>query len=342
MGQASLSKILVIQTAFLGDVILATSVIEKLNQHYPESMIDFLLRKGNENVLANHSFLHEVLVFDKTSGKYRNLLRLIAKIRKNHYDLVINLHRYASTGLITILSGASITAGFNKNPFSRFFSIRVKHSFKGVHEVERNHELISWMTDPGSLKPRIFPGVRNYEKVEVLKNVPYLCLAPASVWFTKQFPAEKWVQLTDEIPGHLFVYLVGSSNDRGLGEKIRLMSKNDKIRNLCGELDILDTAALMESAVLNIVNDSAPMHIASAMNAPVCAIYCSTLPGFGFGPLSDRSYIIEKEENLYCRPCGIHGRSSCPESHFRCAMDIDVRKITAKVMDEIRFTGKIS
>ncbi|HLF33037.1 MAG TPA: glycosyltransferase family 9 protein [Cyclobacteriaceae bacterium] len=342
MGHASLRRILVIQTAFLGDVILATSVIEKLNQHYPESMIDFLLRKGNEQVLANHPFLNEVLVFDKASGKYLNLLRLISKIRKKHYDLVINLQRYVSTGLITVLSGASITTGFNKNPLSRFFSIRVKHSFNGIHEVERNHELIKWMTDPDYLKPRIFPGVRNYEKVEVLKNVPYLCLAPASVWFTKQFPVEKWAQLADAIPGHLFVYLVGSPNDRDLGEKIRLSSRNDKIRNLSGELDVLDTAALMESAVLNIVNDSAPMHIASAMNAPVCAIYCSTIPGFGFGPLSDRSYIIEKEENLYCRPCGIHGRSTCPESHFRCAMDIDVSKITAKVIDEIRFTGKMS
>ena len=73
---------------------------------------------------------------------------------------------------------------------------------------------------------------------------------------------------------------------------------------------------------MNYVNDSAPMHFASAMNAPVTAIYCSTIPGFGYGPLSDIRFIVEREEPLYCRPCGLHGYDNCPEGHFKCALDI--------------------
>ena len=89
-----------------------------------------------------------------------------------------------------------------------------------------------------------------------------------------------------------------------------------------GDLSYLQSAALMSRAVMNYVNDSAPLHFASAMNAPVTAVYCSTIPEFGFGPVSDVQNIVEVEEKLSCRPCGLHGYSSCPLGHFKCAMDI--------------------
>jgi heptosyltransferase-2 len=97
--------------------------------------------------------------------------------------------------------------------------------------------------------------------------------------------------------------------------------------NLCGQLSFLQSAALMKDALMNYVNDSAPMHFASAVNAPVTAIYCSTLPAFGFGPLSDNSRVVEIRENLYCRPCGLHGKKACPEGHFRCAYDINLAQL---------------
>jgi len=78
---------------------------------------------------------------------------------------------------------------------------------------------------------------------------------------------------------------------------------------------------------MNYVNDSAPMHLASAVNAPVTAVFCSTVPAFGFGPLSDKSFIAEKKEKLYCRPCTLHGKKSCPEQHFKCAEDIQVENV---------------
>ncbi|MBC7848270.1 MAG: glycosyltransferase family 9 protein, partial [Chitinophagaceae bacterium] len=81
-------------------------------------------------------------------------------------------------------------------------------------------------------------------------------------------------------------------------------------------------AALQQDAQMNYVNDSAPMHFASAMNAPVTAVYCSTIPSFGFGPLSDKRFIVEIEEPLPCRPCGLHGRPACPLGHFNCALKI--------------------
>jgi heptosyltransferase-2 len=103
---------------------------------------------------------------------------------------------------------------------------------------------------------------------------------------------------------------------------------------LAGKLNFLESAALMEKAVMNYVNDSAPMHFASAMNAPVTAIYCSTIPAFGYGPLSENSTIVELQEPLSCRPCGIHGKKSCPETHFNCAMKIRNEQLLASLPND--------
>jgi len=100
---------------------------------------------------------------------------------------------------------------------------------------------------------------------------------------------------------------------------------------LSGKLTFMQSAALMRDAVMNFVNDSAPQHFASAMNAPVTAIFCSTVPAFGFGPLSDNSAIIETDEKLSCKPCGLHGFKSCPEKHFKCALTIRKEKILERI-----------
>ena len=103
------------------------------------------------------------------------------------------------------------------------------------------------------------------------------------------------------------------------------MSKNesDNVINLAGKLSLMQSAALMKNAKRNFVNDSGPLHLASAMNAPVTAFFCSTTPQFGFGPLSDDSKISEVE-NLDCRPCGIHGHKECPKGNFRCGNELKI------------------
>jgi len=85
---------------------------------------------------------------------------------------------------------------------------------------------------------------------------------------------------------------------------------------------------LMQGAIMNYVNDSAPLHLASAMNAPVTALFCSTIPAFGFGPLSDVRYVVETEEKLSCRPCGLHGYRACPQGHFKCALTVRVAQLS--------------
>jgi len=318
---------LIIQTAFIGDVVLATALIEKLHRYYPEATIDFLLRKGNEGLLKAHPYLREVLIWDKKIDKQKNLFDLLKKIRANKYDVVINVQRFAATGILTAFSGAGETIGFNKNPLSFLFTNRVRHIVstqeRPLHEIQRNQKLIEKLTDALPEKPRLYPSAADRQKVAQYKQAIYICVAPASVWYTKQFPAEKWISFIRKVPSGIIVYLLGAPGDADLCEQIKLKSEaGERVVNLAGKLGFLESAALQEGAIMSYVNDSAPMHFASAMNAPVTAVYCSTLPAFGFGPLSDKSYIVEVKEKLPCRPCGLHGRKACPLKHFDCAMKI--------------------
>lgn len=323
-------KILFIQTAFIGDVILATPLIESVLQKYPDALVDIIVRKGNESLLRNFPGLRRIIIWDKKNQKYSGLLKLIKEVRAERYDEVINLQRFASTGLLTAFSHAKVKTGYRKNPFSFTFTNRVEHIISKelpVHEIQRNAQLIRHLGIESTGKPVLFPSPDDYTSTETFKDIPYLCFAPASVWFTKQLPAEQWVKLANTVLNSAVVnriYLLGGPGDIELCEHIRTSINHPAVINICGSLSFLQTAVLMKDAVMNYVNDSAPLHIASAMNAPVTAFFCSTVKWFGFGPLSDISITAEINYPLYCRPCGLHGYKKCPQGHFKCAHDIDV------------------
>lgn len=322
-------KILVIQTAFIGDVVLATALLESLHQKNPNTAISILVRKGNEALFKAHPFLDQVLVWDKQQNKYGHWLQLLFAIRKNKFDAVVNVQRYAATGLWTALSGAKMKIGFDKNPFAFLFSHPIAHQSvgNGLHEIERNHALLAPIGTLPKAKPALYPSIEDEKMVKSYQAQPYLCMAPASVWFTKQFPMHQWVNLLETIPFDGPIYLLGGPGDKALNDQIIQQLQKPNLVNMAGRLSFLASAALQKNAVLNYVNDSAPMHFASAVNAPVAAIYCSTIPDFGYGPLSDTSFIIETKQALPCRPCGLHGKKQCPLGHFNCAESIELEQI---------------
>lgn len=324
---------LIIQTASIGDVILATPLIEKLRQFYPESRIDFLLKKGTEGLFKGHPKLNHCYIWDKSTDKYKNFLTILGAVQDVKYDYVINIQRFASTGLLTTFSRAGKTIGFSKNPFSVFFGKRIKHSIKKgeIHEVERNLSLIEFLSDNSFFKPKLYPSKTDYALVSQYKTAKFITVAPASLWFTKQFPEDKWVEFLSEIDEDLNVYFLGSEKDSPLCTRIIDQIKPGRCLNLAGKLSLLQTAALIKDAYMNFVNDSAPQHLASSVNAKTTTIFCSTIPAFGFGPLSDSSVVVETNEKLDCRPCGLHGLEKCPEKHFKCAYSIDKQQLLSRL-----------
>ena len=332
-----MQKILVIQTAFIGDVVLATALLESLHAQYPLAVMDVLVRQGNESLLNAHPFIHEVIVWNKKKQKYIHWLKILFQIRKANYDAVVNVQRFAATGLWTALSKAKFKIGFNKNPFSFLYTHSIKHLEieAGMHEINRNHQLIQIWGPIVLVPPKLYPTAQDLELIKKYQDQPYICIAPASVWYTKQYPLSAWVKFLQALPFDGPIYILGGAGDRIIGEKM-MKTTNKQLINLAGEIGFLASAALQAKAVLNYVNDSAPMHFASAMNAPVVAIYCSTIPAFGYGPLSDQSFIVQTQENLACRPCGLHGKKKCPLTHFNCAHSIQIQELTSPLLQVLQ------
>ncbi len=323
-----MKQFLIIQTAFIGDVILSTSVIEKIRKEYPGAEIDFLLRKGNENLLQANPQLRNLFILDKKRQKFRNVFRVIKTIRQYKYDHVINLQRFATTGVITLFSRGKEKIGFDKNPLAVFYDLKIKHKIgNGEHETERNLKTVQHLTGKGYAKPKLYPSEKDYDRVKQFKNSSFITLAPASVWYTKQFPPEKWIEFLNKSDSQYQVYLTGGPGDREACNAIKDKTTHPNVTVLAGELSLLQTAALMADAKQNYVNDSAPLHLASAMDAPVTAVFCSTVPEFGFYPVSENSKIVETQVDLDCRPCGLHGYKACPLGHFKCAHTIDIDRL---------------
>lgn len=305
-----------------------TALLEYLHHTQPATPVDVLVRRGNEGLLKGHPHVRQVLVWDKKNGKYRQLWQLLGQIRAAKYGRVVTLQRFASTGFLTAFSGAPERVGFAKNPLSSFFTKRVAHQIgDGTHEVERNLALLSDARD-ALVAPRLYPSAADEATAATYAPAgPYICLAPTSVWFTKQYPEEKWLELLAALPAGLRIFLLGGPPDVAACERLAAASARLDVENLAGKMGLLASAALMRGAVMNYVNDSAPMHLCSAVGAPVTAIFCSTVPAFGFGPLSPGAFVVETKEVLACRPCGLHGHGACPLGHFRCAYSIGVEQL---------------
>jgi heptosyltransferase-2 len=319
-------KVLFIQTAFIGDAILASALWETWHAAHPDDGIHICVRKGNEALFQGHPFLAGVHVWDKKAGlinRYQSLNGLARALRAERFDAVFTPHRHASSGWLAWRSAAAIRVGFDVHPLRWVFSHRVPHGFEeGLHEIVRNHRLVEGWTDVELPRlPRLYP--------EPLDSVSheFAVLAPASQWSTKQWPVGHWIELCDALKDEVPEFrLVGGPADAALLNQIAETTVHPHAV-VQADQGLLESAALMAQASWVLTNDSGPLHLASAVNAPTVAVYCSTVPAFGFGPLSDRARVVESAETLPCRPCGVHGKTSCPLGHFACGASITVDQV---------------
>ncbi len=332
-------NILIIQTAFIGDTILASHFARAVKTEFPNANIHFFLRKGNESVIHGLTSVDKVWVWDKAGGKTKNLMRLIGEMRKYDYHAVFNLHRHFNSGLVSLMMKSAHKIGFKQNPLSMFYTNKVNHQIPHMqnghlwHEVQRNLELLKILkpeliisNDSKKYKPEVPIQQKHLDKISEYEKVEsYFVMAPASVWFTKAWSEHKYRELTERLATMGVVYLIGGPTDFDLCERIRKDIPHTV--NLCGKLGLLDSAALMKNARRVFVNDSAPLHLASAVNAKTTAIFCSTVKEFGYFTLADDSVIIDSPEKLSCRPCGLHGHKSCPQMHFNCSEKIQIETV---------------
>ncbi len=329
-------RILIIQTAFIGDVVLSLPLLQVLRKKFPSAKIDFMLIPKTAELLKNHPDVNDVIIFDK-KGKDKGLkgmIKMIRLISRGNYDVAFILQRHFRSAVIPLLAGVKVRVGFDKSAFKFLYSHVVE--YRQIHEIERNLSLL----EPFGIKietkeiPNLYPSEdeKNYiDRLISNVNSKIVCIAPGSVWATKRWLKERFAELTKLlVKGGFVVVLIGGKEDFKLCEEIKNMCSSENVFNFCGMLSLLQSAELIRRSMLLVSNDSAPMHIAVAMRTPVVAIFGSTVPEFGFYPYGERDKIVQVE-NLYCRPCGIHGRKECPEKHFNCMKLIETERVYSEV-----------
>lgn len=338
-------RILIIQTAFLGDVILSLPMLQILKKNFPSSKIDFLCIPATSQLLNNNPYVNEVIVYDKRNSGVKGIITLIRKLKSKKYDLLISPHRSFRTALISKLTSARKSISFDKSSLSFLYDERVKYE-NNLHEIQRNLKLLqpAGISENNIVKPELFPGkeesavVNKYLSDANIKDSDrFICIAPGSVWFTKRFPKEKFVKLCDLIKDqNIKIVLTGGESDRDLCEYILNSSLNKNIINAAGKLSVLESGELIRRSSLIISNDSAPLHIANSVGTKVIAIFGATIPGFGFYPYGEKDIIVETN-GLKCRPCSIHGGDECPVKTFICMHEIDEKRIFESVLLLLKF-----
>ena len=327
-------RILIAQLGFLGDVILSTPVIAALGRHYPTAEIDFLTTKAASPLVRYHPRLTEILVYDKR-GADRGLagfLRLRRQLKSRSYSRVFSLHRSARTTLLHYLAGIPERYGFSEARFSALYSATVPRN-RAEHDVRRNLSLLKVIGASTGEAPL---SVTVPEEVEesargLVGEEPYIAIAPGSVWRTKRWTIEGFSTVSRELlrQGHRVV-LLGAGEDTAAGAVIERRAAG--VVNLIGRTDLLTSAAIVKGAGAVVANDSAPLHLASAFRRPTVALFCATVPEFGFGPWETRSVILGVE-GLSCRPCGRHGKGFCPTGTHACQRGISAGQVLQAIAE---------
>ena len=330
LSQKPLHKILVIRLSSIGDIVLTTPFLRRLNARFPDCEMHYVVRKEYASLLREHPKIARLFELDTSKGT-DELRKLRRTLCNEGYDAVFDLHNnFRSRFLCRNIHAPRHI--IRKRTFKRFLLVHFKWNFFRtiVPVPERYIETAAvYGVTPDN------EGCDLFVPSDVLENVKaklvdrgwnperrLIAIAPGSKHFTKRWPAEKFNEVMRLLMNNTGanILILGSSED-----KIHTPG-NERVMDFCGEFSLTETIAALRLASLVICNDSGLMHAATSQGAPVLALFGSTVREFGFFPYHARSRVLEIE-GLACRPCSHVGRASCPEKHFRCMNDISPQKV---------------
>jgi heptosyltransferase-2 len=334
---------LVIQTAFPGDVILTTPLIRRAAERL-QSLVDVLVIPGAAPVLGNNPHIRDVIVFDKKGKDHglRGLWRMVRILREQKYDVSYHAQASSRSALLAFLAGVPRRIGFRDAP-SAFLYTHAVASRGEPHQVERLLQLADGA--PDRREPQIYPGEAERAEVDALLKETgirgeFVALAPGAHWSTKRWPY--FPELARALAAEIPLALVGGPGDRADARAIRnALGRGTPVADAVGRLSLLGSGELIRRARLLVTNDSAPVHLASAVDTATLEIYGPTAPIFGFAARAPWSRIVEPDP-LPCRPCHHHGPAVCPLVHHKCMRDIPIARVLAEVrtlLQLLRTTG---
>jgi heptosyltransferase II len=338
-----MQKILVIQTAFLGDIVLTIPLLLNIKKKFTKTTKLYVLTAvvGNE-VLKFHDFIDKIIIYDKKGihKGLKNFLRFIKFIKQEKFDLAIIPHKSFRSTLLAFLSKIPNRWGFTNSEGFFFLTKKILYN-KKKHDLERNLDLLRAANLKESLDTSIdFPEVSEIEKKTeaVLKEKGFLCkvivgINPSSNWATKKWPAEKYVNITKELlKRDCKIIIFGDNKDKNLYKIFeKEFVNNEDVLNLLGKTNIQELISFIRYLSIYVTNDSGPMHIAAALSIPIVAIFGPTTTSLGFYPYTKKAIIVQKD--LACRPCGKHGPNKCPILSHACMKKITESEVLNAVTD---------
>lgn len=342
-------KTLVIRFSSIGDIILAAPLLRALRAKFPEGQIDFVTRREYAELVRNNHNLNLTYEYDASTG-FDGLRTIKKRIKEERYDLVVDIHDSLRSKYLRSILGVKHIAVLNKRIIERSMLVKLKKNvYKDqVPAPERYIEPLKKFgieNDGKGLELPIPDEVlfRVSGKIASLRLNRFertIGLCPGARHFTKRWPPERFaevaIRFVKEFDGK--VLLFGGAEERslsaGISEEVRKATGEERLTDFTGELGLLETAAAMEFCDVIVANDTGLMHMATAMRKKVVAIFGSTVREFGFFPYAPGAVVVE-QQGLACRPCSHIGRSSCPEGHFRCMIDISVDQVYTGVLKQL-------
>ncbi len=331
-----IEKILVVQTAFIGDVILITPLIREIKKIFPNALLDVMVIPQASNLLENNPNINSIIEFDKRKNKFSAFFKTLNLLRKNKYDLAISPHSSFTSAILMLLSQIKYRVGFARWTSQKFLTHRLPH-LKKTLKIKKNLHLLSIFTQKElptqtELFPtrEMFANADNLLKPLVNSSRKIIALAPGSNWFTKRWPVEYYKELVSKLNNSNYgIVFIGSNVEREICEDIK---PNNNFINLAGELSLLESAALISRCDLMICNDSGAMHLANAVNTDVFVFFGPTVQSIGYPPIGKNDYVFEVD--LDCRPCSSHGTKECPLKHHNCMKFIQSETVFNKIQEK--------
>lgn len=323
-------NILIIRLSSIGDILLSTPFIRQLRNFYKNARIEFVIKDIFSELVIDNPNLDTVHVLKQVNGK-QNLKELKNQLSLSSYDIIFDLHNNFRSNYLKRRINAKYVRTIKKDKCKQFVLVYFKKDIYKTRltipdrylALAADFEILDdqkgleffWKSD---LEDKIN---KIAEEAGLNINRPYICLAPGAGFFTKRWPVEYFQELKQRIIEQFAfqVVILGDQNEKNLG---RLLDGPGQIYDFTGKLSLTETGIVLSKSMALVSNDSGLMHMATAVNTPVVAIFGSTVKQLGFFPYRARSIVLENK-TLQCRPCSHIGRKTCPKKHFDC-----MRKIT--------------
>lgn len=327
MPDSSANQTLVVQTAFIGDVVLTTPLLSALaERHGP---VDVVTTPAAAPLLETHPAVRRVIPYAKRGADrgFSGLLRLGRTLRAERYAFAYLPHRSLRSAALALIARIPRRIGFADGWRLLYTGSRPRPA--SGHEIDR---LLALADAPPhhQTAPTLGLTALDIAAAEAALRAggiagAFAAVAPGSIWGSKRWP--HYAALAERLAARTDIVVVGGEEDASLAEEIgAAVGSGGRSVNLCGRLTLRQSAAVIRKAAVLVTNDSAPLHFAQAVATPTVAIFGPTLPSFGFGPRGPRDRALGVD-GLPCRPCSAHGPARCPLGHHLCMQSLRVEDV---------------